>query len=380
MIRKPSLLMGLYGHIEYDGRVQRTLVALKQDFDISLFTLYENEKFGIEGINIIKWKPQVLSSVPYLRLWYFIYLFLFRAIRKKPDIVYLHDYYLAIIVLILKVVSSAKLIYDAHEIIIPMKDERIGARKKLFYQLEKRSIASFNLVIAANYQRGKIMQDHYKLQMLPLVILNIPNLSDRLISDISNLKSKYPQLNILDNSLFTFVYQGAITSIRKLEKIFSVIVEIPNSQLVIIGGGEAEYIKLLNNYFLELGYDRVTFLGKIAPDDMYGIMQYCDFGIISYSMDDYNNLYCAPNKIYEYAAFGLPMITSNHTLFKEIFREYRIGVAVEVEQDNNVSEYFSSIMAIKKEEKSFLSFSRFLSDNNFEDVRAKLLSAVKNLS
>ena len=53
--------------------------------------------------------------------------------------------------------------------------------------------------------------------------------------------------------------------------------------------------------------DRVQFLGRVPRDTLDPLMRGCDIGILSYPARDLNNVYCAPNKVYEYGQCALPM-------------------------------------------------------------------------
>lgn len=52
-------------------------------------------------------------------------------------------------------------------------------------------------------------------------------------------------------------------------------------------------------------------------------------GIAVYDDSNLNNQFCAPNKIYEYAAFGIPMITSENLGLTETVGVYRAGRCVD---------------------------------------------------
>lgn len=82
-----------------------------------------------------------------------------------------------------------------------------------------------------------------------------------------------------------------------------------------------------------------------------GILSYvangCDFaGVI-------NPLYCAPNKIFEYAKFGIPMISNDLPGLTCIFKEYKCGETIKypltVEKIKNIIEKVSGNYSVYSE-------------------------------
>ena len=43
-----------------------------------------------------------------------------------------------------------------------------------------------------------------------------------------------------------------------------------------------------------------------------------------------NALYCAPNKIFEYSGYGIPMISTDVLALREPFEKYDMGICLEV--------------------------------------------------
>ena len=74
--------------------------------------------------------------------------------------------------------------------------------------------------------------------------------------------------------------------------------------------------------------------------------KYTYMGVLPYkpvksqSSDELNALYCAPNKIFEYAGFGVPMIGSDVLGLKLPFEKWMIG---ECYQDESIDSIISAI-------------------------------------
>ena len=319
-----NILMILFGNIENDGRVLRTIDTLKKKFDITIYSHCDQENFEINKTKLIKRK-----SPNYKKNFFELILFtvqLFKIFfKKKYDIIYLHDFYLALPVKLISFFSSSKIIYDAHELIVPDKENKRNYKDYFFYLLEKVSIKKFNLIIAANKERAMIMKKHYGLKKIPEIVKNIPRdtIKNKLLTR-SYLEKKFEIFK--NNKGLFFVYQGLINPKRNIEKIVMNLSKIQNSQVLLIGSGNKKYIKYLKNLFIKNSVKNIYFFGDLDLKTLYSILNISDFGIISYSNTNLNNKYCAPNKLYEYALFNLPMITTDQILFKRTFEKYKIGM------------------------------------------------------
>jgi glycosyltransferase involved in cell wall biosynthesis len=105
--------------------------------------------------------------------------------------------------------------------------------------------------------------------------------------------------------------------------------------------------------------DRVLFLPFIkAPHHLY-ITKLARIGFLTYfpitgNIEQILNvLYCAPNKVFEYAQFGIPMLSNALPALNHIYSEYKCGLSVQsfnpkklaeaiVEIDENYDFYSSS--------------------------------------
>ena len=80
-------------------------------------------------------------------------------------------------------------------------------------------------------------------------------------------------------------------------------------------------------------YPNITYLGSFKPPNHLQLLKYARIGLLTYVANpieseaiQLNALYCAPNKIFEYAGSALPMVGTNVPGLKEPFEKYNIGV------------------------------------------------------
>lgn len=372
-----KILMCVFGNVKNDGRVLRSIQALNLNngsvslvsFDVTLFIK-----------NIVKhfsYYPKPNRAINLLMYSFFI----LRCIKRtNPEIIYLHDYYLCNAVFWIKLFyPKVKVIYDAHELIIPNGGVYNGKRQKFFYKIEKSLIKKMDLVIVANNERGYLMREHYNLEKTPLTIKNIPDikreadskieLTSETESFISNAKAKGKKI---------FVYQGAMVTGRELERVVNIFSLIASKTALIMIGNGANLPSLKKHGEIEGNNESISFTGHLDVDQMYCILGKSDFGIITYSSANLNNIFCAPNKLYEYANLMLPFITTNQKTIVNEVSGYSFAHIIDMEvEDAKIAEeilVFSSSYSFNRDE-----FSKFNRLNNWGLEQEKFEKIVTEL-
>ena len=245
--------------------------------------------------------------------------------KQRPDIVYCHDYYSAILAyLLLCTRYSGKIVYDAHELMIP-EEGRGDRRLMFFYWFEKRIVKKVDLLVCASKQRAEIMQNHYGLKSTPTVVPNISQLeindddldTSNIISSLDGFFKKEGQ---------TVVYAGVVTTSRRINELFDAVVATADKcKLLIVGDGDA--LPSLKQNAVRHPELSVAFTGKVPYKCLGSILSRCDIGFLYYPIDTLNNIYCASNKIYEYASVELPMLANENPTVKRILDKEQIGIS-----------------------------------------------------
>lgn len=358
-----KILMFVFNDLSKDARVLRSIRAL-DDYDVTVIS-YGNSNFKKSGFKNIeikknKSKSNMLNYVTYLKES-------FKYIKEGNfDIIYAHDYYCCILNIFYKIFKKKKyFIYDAHELFIVEKYFKHSIRENLFYFFEKKAIKNTDLLICAEEKRAEVMMKHYKLKKKPLVIKNISYLPKCKEMKDKEIENKFN--NLINNGNLNLVYAGVLSKDRKIEYIVDQVSTIKEKiNLIIIGYGEQE--KIIQN---KVGKnENMVSLGAINYNELSSILEKCDIGIMSYPSDCLNNIYCAPNKLYEYASVGLPIICLENYNIKKIVNKYRIGYCGDdlkkgVEQITNNIEYYKR------------NINYFLEDNLWIDEEEKLKKALK---
>lgn len=360
------LFMYVYGDIVTDARVNRAANALARDYQITVLSvdcgrqIQNNDVFN--NVLIRNFHKGIRGYFEHIANAY-------RFIKKnKPDIFYAHDYYSALLVfLLLRSNVCKRIIYDAHELIIPEKGRR-SFRQSFFYYFEQAIIKKVNLIICASEERAVIMQKHYKLIDKPLVVENVSQLE--IIKDSVSLAI----LNSLDpffkDHSPTIVYAGTVVQSRRIMDLLDAVGKIsPKYKLLIIGNGDAlDLLKIKAKEYPKLN---VAFTGIVPYTSLGLLLSKCDLGFVYYPIDSLNNFYCASNKIYEYASVLLPMISNENVTVKRIIETYKIGIA----SDNFVDAIESIYCKLDEYKKNCILFNQLFPWNS---VAERMLLTVKN--
>lgn len=366
--------MGLYGYIEHDGRVIRSIKSLSTNHQVILYAHCKSKDFQLANARILKRETSYYLERPYLEQILFLISFFIKVIKIRPDLVYLHDYYLTFAGKLIRLFTSSKVVYDAHELVILETGEEVTFRMKLFAFMERIAIKSFDFIIAANDERARIMKEYYDLPVIPTVVRNIPDIE--ISNDLYSKLQLEDKFEILKNSNASiYVYQGVITPIRQIDKLVGEVAKIENSLVLIVGGGSESYIEKLKNGFYSVGLENVHFLGKVDLKTLYSILNISDFGLISYSDANLNNKYCAPNKLYEYAQFNLPMITTGQEIFQATFSKYKIGLVY----NGHKSDFLTDLLKVSSNQNISNEFEKFNKAYNQRSESIKLNEVISTL-
>lgn len=199
--------------------------------------------------------------------------------------------------------------------------------KFLDYPLDKYAQKAYKVVVP-DLDRAYIQQAWWNLPKLPTVLPNKPysietgELSKDTKKALERIKNERRKI---------ILYSGIINPERNIEDFAKALGDFENFVLYIIGRSLVgdDYIKdMLKKY------PNIEYLGYHTAPSHLEFIKYAYIGLTPYAPTqsarhpEINALYCAPNKIYEYSAFGVPMIGTNVLGLLRPFEQYGIGKCV----------------------------------------------------
>ena len=167
-------------------------------------------------------------------------------------------------------------------------------------------------IICCEKHRAAIMKSRYHLKKPPYVMPNKPY-------EIEESEKKHGEYSKVDPEIYKIMdeckqksivlYQGIISKDRPLSNIARALAEINDENVVfwIMGKGDEQVVDEAKGI-----YKNTIYLGYVPSPQHLIVTQAAHIGIANYDFSNLNNVFCAPNKIYEYAKFGLPMLTSDN--------------------------------------------------------------------
>lgn len=186
-------------------------------------------------------------------------------------------------------------IQELHE----KSNRQINAIKQVIHQAEAVFMPEFN--------RTMIYKVWFKLDKQPYLLPNKPYfvLSEK---DCDKVLNEYHDRICNLQNKKVILYQGGIKRLRMLDKIARAIKVIDNNYHLLVVGPEQEsgVIDEIKEITPE-----ITHISFIPAPNYMAFCKIAHIGYVTYEPNSLNNIYCAPNKIFEYSSFGLPMIAND---------------------------------------------------------------------
>lgn len=231
--------------------------------------------------------------------------------------------------------SNIHVIYeisDLHD--AAYNDERNIVKKfvrKFIYFLEKICSKCVDSVIVTS---PMFWDNYYKTIYSDKEYLFVPNVSDSHI--FQNYKEK-------KGGTFTIGYVGNLCHYDQLEILIKLSEEI-NIKVFIAGGGinENRLYNLKRNNKVEF-YGRYNFAKDIA--NLYSCVD-CIYAL--YDSKSKNTKIALPNRLYDAACCGLPLVASKNTYLGDIVERFQIGVTVERNNKEDIKQGIEKLMSIPK--------------------------------
>jgi len=240
-----------------------------------------------------------------------------KALELDSDIYHLHDPELIPIGLKLKKLGK-KVIFDAHE---DLPKQLVGKP-----YLNKPLLTILSKVMA--------LYENYACKKFDFIVTATPFIKDKFLNinpnsiDINN----FPILGELANETpwsekkNEVCYVGSIAKIRGIKEIVKAIGMTKSTRLNLAGAFSEKDVEIeVKSY---LGWSSVNELGFLNRDEIAQVLKSSKAGLVTLH-PIINYMDALPVKMFEYMAAGLPVISSNIPLWKEIVEGNKCGICVD---------------------------------------------------
>ncbi len=333
----------------------------------------EEEKLYNDNIILNRFK---LSSRKFSKnlfvqvLKYFEFIYRVTIFYRKKDIKMINIHAIALLPLgiFLKYLFKAKLVYDTHELETETNGSN-GLRKKLVKFMEKTFIKKCDLIFVVSENIADWYEKEYDIRR-PVVVKNAPRLLD-------TKKNNHfrENLSIKDNSIIV-LYQGGLSYGRGVDLLLESFKQRDDDKVVVVfmGYGEIEEdIKIASKE-----RNNIFFHPAVDPDIVLEYTSSADIGISFIENTCLSYYYCLPNKLFEYAMAGLPVIVSNMKEMRELVEKYDMGIIVEDDKVNSMNNAIDKIVQsdIKQMKQNA---RRCAEENSWEKQEVKMINEYKRV-
>lgn len=215
------------------------------------------------------------------------------------------------------------------EYIVSLLELHDGERSNIRIKMLKKIMPFAICSTACEETRAYIMQSMYNLQKLPYVFPNksFEQITIRRFSPTIEETTKIINKIKKDNVI---IYQGILQETDKIVE-FAKALNMTNKKYKFLLMGDAKNIRLEE---IKKYYSNIEFIPYISAPFHLEITSYARIGIAFYEPYCLNFAFCAPNKIYEYTGFGIPMICNDIPGLENTIGKYNAGKCIELKAES----------------------------------------------
>lgn len=217
-------------------------------------------------------------------------------------------------------------ILDKHKYILHLRE--LYDQYPIYMKLIKKPAQQAVRVVVPEENRAYLYYIFLKLKSIPLIIPNKPFYHPAQAKmPIDFLGEEIKQKLIKKKNI---IYQGPIHTERNIEKLIRVCAMLPDFNLILMGEdhGLIESYRAINPNIIHIPF--------VRPPLHLNITSWAYIGVISYDFHSLNTIYCAPNKIWEFSGFGIPVLCNINPGIKYIIDRSGAGVAVDFNKDKEI--------------------------------------------
>ena len=346
-----------------DTRIfEKEAKSLAKKFNVELHAIGDFDEMEIDGIRVFGHERG--SRLFPIKIW-IIYFKV--ALSARESIIHFHDPDLVLLGLILKIFGKT-VIYDVHEDVSSQILDKSWIptiiRKPiswLYNLFEKFCSSYFDTVI--------VVTEHIKKQFKEentIIIHNYPRLE--------GFPLKTYEQNL--DSPFRVIYVGLISAERGIFEIIEaskLIGKSPSIEINIIGSFASKIIEEDFYHRISESNASINYLGSLKYKDAMNLLYNSDAGLVCFHPRP-NHINALPNKIFEYMRAGLPIVSSNFSLWKKIILDNNCGLTIDPLSPEEIAGAICNLAMNPDSAKSFGSNGRNLVEKyyNWENEEEKL--------
>jgi glycosyltransferase involved in cell wall biosynthesis len=204
----------------------------------------------------------------------------------------------------------------------------------------------------------------------PRLVLNCPPFQ------IVRKSDKFREKFAIGKDQTIFLYQGGLSQDRGIETLMEVFFRAVRKDIVLVVMGSGPLEGQVRETAERCG--NIFFHPAVPSKELLPYTASADVGFLPYPNNCLNNYYCSPNKFFEYAMAGLPILVNDLAEMKRLVDAYRCGVVMASDTTEGI---FAAVEKIMAEDLSVYSANaRKLAERyNWEEQEKVLLSVYREV-
>ena len=332
-MNKKKIALFFFGNINYDARSFNMIKTLSEsNYSVDAYHLANKTEFK-KNISLIGLQNNYKRGVLKFYEW-------FKIIKKIPL-----DSYSSIIASDLYSLAGLKLnskkfvVYDVRDFFDELSSLKNKPFKKMFWRtVEKKSLPFVKAIITTSSKDKEVVKKKFKnfKHLQYSTIYNYPLLCD--YKKNNYLRYKF---NLNPNNKI-LIYQGVVERGRGVGVLVKTMSMIEGCVFVIVGGGPdlLFFKKRVSNLNLK---HKVFFHKKVPYIDLLNITSSADIGVAFIRPSCKNSIYALPNKLFEYSACGLPVLSSNMPSMTTAIKKHNLGKCCNIYNQDQIIDIIKKI-------------------------------------
>lgn len=240
---------------------------------------------------------------------------------------------------------GVQVMYDAHEFWPDSDDASAAAEFELWQNLERRLLPYVDDAVTVTPGLAEIMSNFYGR---PFGYL--PNCEPRdILEKIANRKGDASRFALeRQEGEVAFLVQGNFASGRGFDALINLWSHTDARAKLFLRGPDRPYkeeLKLLAKQ-LNLLDTRVFFPAAVDEADLVPAAALADVGVIPYEPRSINNYHCGPNKLSQYMAAGVPVLSNRLQFVESILRAGDCGIVADL---TSVPDFVGAVNALTED-------------------------------
>lgn len=225
-----------------------------------------------------------------------------------------------------------------------LDDEKNAFKRKSFGVMAKKAEA----VIACEQTRAYLMRYWYGLKELPYVMPNKPYELGAEKYAVPSCEQTRNAIELIKGKKF-ILFQGIYQKLEYMKALVRALAAMDSEYYFVLMGFDLNK----TNAYEELKklYDKVIEVPSIPAPLHLEVTSHAYMGLVFYDDCTLNQAFCAPNKIYEYSGFGIPMLANKIPGLEHTVGKFNAGLCVDFNTEDLT-------IAVQKIDADYAAYSR----------------------